>query len=299
MKWVCSLSFFLFISAGFYAQDSLKAVKRIRINDIGAQLNLFTGAQNYTDLTDFRAMAPQSILLKDDFSRYKSHTGQSMFSDISSDPVLSIVAGFKFSNKSKTGYRKNIRLKAGFTLYNQQVLAEYNYTQTKPYDVLTSSATGNVVTLDSVIYKSYNMTYSSHQIRLDVAFLWSTNQDKHRMAFYTGLGISAGISFNSTTSVNYGSYSQLKISGQGEQYTNYAHGTGTYTNEEFKNKNDYGIAVYIPLGADLILGRKRRFWRNAHVYYEIKPCYNALKVPGIRDFGSLGILHGWGLRFTI
>lgn len=294
---LCTLLFSLYTIS---AQDSLKSVKAIRINDVGLQINLFSSSENYTFLDDFRALAPQSALLKNELTEYSPQSNTNVFSTISSNPVLSVFAGFKFSNKEKNAYRKHIRFNTGLTLFNQQVSGYYNYTKTKPYDVLTSGTTGNTVRLDSVINKSYSMMYSSSQLRLDVSFLWSTSQEKRRIAFYTGLGISAGMSFNSSTSINYSTYSQVRLNTQGEQYSSYSQESGSYTGEVFKsNKKDYGLAVYIPLGADLVLGKTRRFWKNTHVYYDIKPCYNALKIPGIRDFGSIGILHGWGLRFTV
>jgi hypothetical protein len=293
---LCSFLLTAFISS---AQDSLKRLKAIRINDIGAQIQLFSSSQTYTHFDDFRAIVPQSVLLKNDLTSYTPQGNGTLFMNVNATPVLSLFAGFKFSNKEKTGYRKHIRLNTGLTLFNQQVIGSYNDTRTRFYDQLTSGVTGNTITLDSVTMKSFTAIYSSSQVRLDVCFLWSSNQDKRRIAVYTGLGVSGGMSFQSTTSINYGTYSQLKISSLDEQYPNYVQGTSTFTSEEFKTGKDYGVAVYIPLGADLVLGKKRRFWKNTHLYYEVKPCYNALRIPGVRDFGSIGILHGWGLRFTV
>lgn len=292
MKNPVFLSFIILLCAGYSsAQDSLKPIKRIRINDIGAQLSAINVPYAPISLAEFRDIYPESTLLKTDLSAYS----EQRFQGFSFDPGISFFAGanFRFANKDKSAYRKNIRLRAGLAVNSFKLYSLCQQETTKPFDSIQPS-----IVLDSLIQRNYYMGYSGNQLRADVSFLWSTSQEKRKLALYTGLGISAGISLQSRNTVTYSVYRDLVIRDRGTSYVDRS-GEINVVSEQRPAAKNYSFSAYIPLGADLQLGKVRKFWTRTHLYYELRPFYNVLMVDGSKTFTNLGIQHGWGLRFKI
>lgn len=286
------LIFSLFFSAyAVHAQDSLKPVKKIRVNDVCAQLSIANELNMLTNIDEFRKMFPGSELMKADLSLYTHETRPS--STLNTGLVFFAGTSFKFANKTKTAYRKNVRLRAGISFNSFELYAQYRKVTIKPFDSIYPS-----IAIDSINQRDYSLGYNGKQIRADISFLWSSNQEKRRLSVYTGLGASGGISLLSTGFVSYNVYRDLQFRDK-EPMNAYNARTTETTFETFKGVSSYGFSAYVPLGADLRLGKTRNFWKRAHIYYELKPMCSLLIIPGTKTFSNFGIQHGWGLRFTV
>ena len=242
-------------------------------------------------LSNFQALAPQSVLLQQDLSAYQSYPvmyfnfpGQSQ----------SISVGLKMAKLP------NATLRLGLMHTNQgnALAVGGSYTETFRIDTLTSSQSGEQFFVDSFSTHSYNASYSQEQLRLDASLLFRYNADK-RWSFYGGIGANFGLSYNGQTSVN--QYVSPYGSGYGYGYNlfNDMVHNGTHTQETFENKGGFGFGVYAPLGVDFQVGKKRDFWMPIHLYMELRPGFNVNQIAGLGTSFSAGNFSNVGLRFQM
>jgi hypothetical protein len=165
-----------------------------------------------------------------------------------------------------------------------------SYSQTFPYDTLTSSQTGEQIFIDSNNTKYYNMNHSNQQIRLDGAMIFRMFPDK-RWSLHTGLGASIGMSYQSSTEISFWESSSVS---SGDYYY-----SQNVQRESYKNKNALGASLYIPFGVDFGIGKKREFWMPFHVYAETRPSLNINSINGIGASFSPGMSSAVGLRVKL
>lgn len=201
-------------------------------------------------------------------------------------------------NKEKSEYKSNPKLRVGLSYVNGNSLNNYyNTTDRKPYDTLTSSQTGSTILIDSVNSKSYYMDYNFEQIRLDASLIFSTNQ-KSRWSVYTGFGISAGLSLNSNSNISY--YESKGIETNDQRIGIPSLNNNNFQNSEretFRNKINFGIMAYVPIGIDFRIAKKNEFWKRAHLFYELRPGINFTSIPELRTIGSASLQSGFGVKF--
>src|SRR5690606_33840629 len=134
-----------------------------------------------------------------------------------------------------------------------------------PYDTLTSSQTGQVVYIDSVYTQNYSMDYVSEQLRLDGSVIFRTNPEG-RWSLYAGIGFTVGLSVNATTEIYYSKYGRIETrypNGQtSHSYQYYYPGSYISKTETFRNKTNFSVSPYIPMGVDFRIGKKREFWKR-------------------------------------
>ena len=280
------------------AQDQqIKNVKRISINDIYIRMGSFIESNNDGSLTDFKILAQQSILLNDDFSQnnISSKLG------ISGSPVFSIMLGIKFSDKQKTTYKSNPLLRLGLSYFSGPNLSKtISVNNHNAYDTLTSSQTGQSIYIDSVTSKDYFMKYSSDQIRFDGSLIFRSNAES-RLSLFIGLGFTAGFSFNANTDIKYSKYEYIETPYSNTNQYN-LHSTYSDTkiiNENFINKTNIGGSVYVPMGIDFRIGRKSGFWKQIHLFYEIRTGINFTSIPELRTIKYANLQYGLGMRYSM
>lgn len=273
-------------------------VKRIKINEYSVQTGLFGGSPANTTLADFNILAPNSVLLNSNIipepNTYYPYNYASR-----PNSMFSAMLGFQFSDKQKTKYNKNIQLRVGITYFHNSVLSGGLFnTERKTFDTLTSSQTGTLTFIDSVITKSLNMNYSSEQVRLDGALIFRTNPDA-RFSLYSGIGISAGFSFNAKTTIRYSIDYRIenRIPNEYIQHMNSFDGSSEI--EVITNKNNFGFSAYIPLGINLKLGHKTEFWKKVNLFYEIRPSINITYIPELRTVTNSFVQFGGGFRILL
>lgn len=273
-------------------------VKRIKINEYSIQTGLFGGSPANSSLADFYILAPNSVLLNSNLipepNTYYPHHYASR-----PNTMFSAMLGFQFSDKQKTKYNKNIQLRVGITYSHNSVLSGGLFnTERKTFDTLTSSQTGASTYLDSVITKSLNMNYSSEQLRLDGALIFSTNTDA-RFSLFSGIGLTAGFSFNSKTTIKYNTHYQIENRVPNDYTRHIDSFSGSSETEVISNKNNFGFSAYIPLGVNVKLGYKTEFWKKVNLFYEIRPSINITYIPELRTVTNSFVHFGGGFKILL
>jgi len=280
----------------FGQEEQPKTIKRINVQDIYIQTGLFSERNTNGTLTDFKSLAPQSVILNSNMTDFSPSGGFSLTSNM----MFSVMLGLQFSDKQKANYRANPLLRLGISYFSGTTLTGGLYKEDrKPYDTLTSAQTGQTVYIDSVNTKNYSMNYSSEQLRFDGSVIFRTNS-KARWSIFTGLGITAGLSINANTDIYYSNSGRAETrypNGNTSYSYGYA-GSGNYKTEKFRNKNNFGASIYIPMGVDFRIGKKREFWKRTHLFYELRPGINITSIPELRAITNASVQHGLGLRVS-
>lgn len=276
-----------------------KTVKRIHINEYFVQTGGVAGAYSKGSLNDFIILAPNSVLLNSNLIPSPQTDGPIFHQHNNYNSMFSVMLGFQFSDKQKTKYKNNIQLRLGITYSSNSTLAGGMYnTETKTFDTLTSSQTSQQIYVDSVITKSLGMNYNSDQLRLDGALIFRTNPEA-RWSLFSGIGLTAGVSFNAKTKIYYNK--QIVIQNHRPNENRYfINSVDNYSvTEEFTNKNNFGFSAYIPLGIDFRIGKKNNFWKRTHIFYELRPSINVTYIPELRTVMNTYVQHGIGIKISM
>lgn len=247
------------------AQQSDERQSPLRIGSmsvsIGGSTNLVTSLQ----LNDFRLLAPQSELLHNDLTDFEiveNYLGSSNF-------VFSAMMGIDFLNKKTNSYGSGPQLRIGFNyLSNGNPAYHLSRSDRTRLDTLESSQSGNMLFTDSIHEQEYNMNYKYDQIQIDLSFIYRT-QTKSLLSLYAGLGVSAGLSLMSSTEIDY--YSHNYTSNHGMESDNFYRSRNSPRQERFENSATFSMLAYIPIGAELRMGRERALWNQLYLFTELRP----------------------------
>lgn len=261
--------------------------QKIKISEIHISNGTGFGGQINGSIDDFKILAPNSSILAMDFSQYYPQgfpTYQTRGMNMSSSYSLQL--GLQCAKMPKVTYRVGIT-----HVSNAGTLSAHGaYSQSFPYDTLTSSQTGEQTFIDSSSSKYYHMNHSNQQIRLDGAMIFRMFPEK-RWSIHTGLGASIGMSYQSNTEISY--WESYSVSSGNYYYSQNGE------RESFKNKNSIGASLYIPFGVDFGIGKKREFWMPFHLYVETRPSLNINSINGIGTSFSPGMSSAVGLRVKL
>lgn len=296
MKTINLLTSVVFVTFSFisFAQNT-NNVKRVSFDDFYLHFGPSFERIQKGSLEDFNTMAPNSELLKNEFDSFSQSQGHS----ISGNAALSVMVGLKFSNKDKKDYRSNPILRLGFSYSSSDHISNSYWKENRfPYDTLTSSQTGQQTFIDSVQMESYNMDYTSEQLRFNAALIFRTNPEA-RWSLYSGVGATVGVSINSKTRVHYHSHFIDETFDHNFNYPQIQNNNNEERiSEEYKNQMNYGFSAYVPFGVDLRLGNKKEFWKRTHLFYELKPEINMVTIPELYTTTNTRVTHGLGVRVT-
>lgn len=274
--------------------EESKANRKIKITDVFIQSGFFTEKGGTGTLTDFQTLAPNSVLLNNDFTGYTSGNGFT----INTTSIFTFQLGIKFSDKEKSKYNFNPLLKMGITYFSPNSLGTYYFKdEITRGDTLTSSS-GQIIYIDTFTTKNYWMSYNSDQIRLDASLLFRTNEET-RWSFYTGMGFTAGFSFNSQTYISHGEETHTNIdntSTNADHSDNLSFRVGQ--SETIKNKSNFGASFFLPIGFDFRIGKNNEFWKHVHLYYDLRPGLNITSIPELGTYANVGIQQGLGFRYS-
>jgi hypothetical protein len=59
-----------------------------------------------------------------------------------------------------------------------------------------------------------------------------------------------------------------------------------------------GGSIYLPMGIDFRIGKNRPFWKQTHLFYELKPSMNLTAIQNSSTLITGVFQHGLGLRVT-
>ena len=272
----------LAISGSVFSQNI--KINEFHVSSGTASMNMPEGS-----LEDFKILAPNSVILTKDFSLFN----QSNWSPLgyrygmNQSSMYSVQLGLQCAKMPKATFRVGITHLSNYGL----LTAGGGYSISAPFDTLTSSQTGQQTILDTSYTKSYDLNYSNQQLRLDGAVIFRMFPDK-RWSLHAGLGASFGYSYRANTNIRYSEYSSTSY------ISSYS---GSYTSEQetFKNKNSLGASLYIPLGIDFGIGKKRSFWMPFHLYLETRPSLNINSISNLGTSFIPGMSSALGLRIKI
>lgn len=291
------LSVLTFPIAIFGQAGQPTTMKRFKINEIYFQLGFFSERNAIGTLTDFQSLAPQSILLDNNFAGYSSSNGLSL----RTNSMFSVMLGIQFNDKENKTHKTNPLLRLGVSYFSGTTLKEYFHKEDrKTYDTLTNAQTGQTIYFDSVTTKSSGMNYSSEQLRVDASLIFRTNPEL-RWSLFTGIGITTGISINVYTEINFSQSDWTESrypNGNGSSSFYSAYSGGDLKKEIVKNKMNSGLSTYIPMGIDFRIGKKIEFWKRTHLFYELRPSINMTSIPELRTVTNAAIQQGLGLKVS-
>ena len=275
----------LFLSVSAFSQHV--KISEINISSGSGNAGKFDGT-----LDNFKILAPNSSILTKDFSQFHPE-GFPMFMPrgMNQSSYYSLQLGLQCEKMPRATFRVGITHVSNWGALSTSGF----YSESGHYDTLVSTQTGSLTIIDTTRSKSYNMNYYNQQIRLDGAMIFRMFGEK-RWSLQAGLGASIGMSYMARTELHYSEYTSGNY--------NYSSNTIPQTNnveinESFKNKNALGASLYIPLGFDFGLGKKRDFWMPFHLYAEMRPSLNIQSISGIGTSFSPGMNSAVGLRVKI
>jgi len=192
------------------------------------------------------------------------------------------------------GFRKESRLnpliRAGISYkrLNSQVFGRYQELR-GPYDTLVSSQTGQQYYVDTIRMRSVSAFWGADVLALDGSFMLQTDLTR-RWSFYGGIGLQAGILFNQELQLTrMETFNETGLTYEMEvelEQRNYRMTTG------------FSGTVYLPLGIDFRVGKKRPLWQQVHLVYELRPSLSFQRMSAV-SVVSPGITQHFGLRITI
>jgi len=295
MKRTITLIALLALSAASGAQQP-GSLDRIQFTDFFTFWSTSLQSPVNGTVDEFRALASQSTLLDRDFQGFSSFPGYT--SDLSQ--AFTGMVGFRLANHDRSAYHSNPVFRAGIGYYAQTLMTNQLYRkQTKPWDTIYSAQTGLLNYVDSVIIENYQMKYRAEQIRLDISVIFTTSPAE-RWSVYSGVGVIAGLSFNSYTEVYYDKHKTVE--------PHQANGTYIYTTsppvshdktERFTNRNGYVYSLYIPLGIDFRIGKRIDFLRQIHLVYEARAGLHVNRIPELNTYTTADILQNIGIRLAL
>lgn len=278
-----------FFSKTFLAQDQ----KRLKLSDASLQVGYMLNPVSMGNLTEFKRIAPQSNLLTQNLNGFSANN----FSGTYVNNYFTAAVGIQFLNKEKKAYKSNPLLRLGIS-YNSGTHLYNGYSRYSNgiVDTLISQQTGQMYFIDSTRIEGYSMTLSSQQLRLDASLIFRTNPEA-RWSIYGGIGFNFGAAFSTSVDIYYNSYHYTNNQLGYSYASNYSNDSSK--NEHFTNSTRIlGGSLYLPIGIDFRIGKNRPFWKQTHLFYELKPCLNLVAIQGGSTLLNGVFQHGLGVRVT-
>ncbi len=258
--------------------------------------------QSTTDLSfaDFQKLAPElnSFPSTGTLHYYTSGGGYNLFGY-----HVGANIGLQFNKYENSTRRFKPELRFGFNYSSgsNRLWAYVNNTETYRMDTISSANSVYSAYVDSVHYNNCFITQSTNQLRADASIIFRL-EPGNRFSCYGGLGVDFGATLKSTTHLRYDSNSNIKYSATDSSSSSYiTYSIPDYnawnTEKTIVNKNGFRGSIYVPLGLDFRLGRKREFLKKIHLLYELRPAISFINIPEARTFASLGMKTTMGIKY--
>jgi|GEM_PF-2999121 len=192
--------------------------------------------------------------------------------------------------------RSHATLRFGAIYQSQTTAADFwnTLSSSSTFDTLTSSATGEIFLVDSVQNSTFLVSTNLSYIGLDHSLIYQTQHK--RFNAYAGLGLSALVSVNARTQINYKS---------SVSYKDFFYATipqeqvRSAETETIKIPTSFQGRLYIPIGLDLRLGKQNNLIGNTSIHVEWRPTLLIQKLPTLStnlSFASTGLI---GLTYKL
>ena len=161
------------------------------------------------------------------------------------------------------------------------------------FDTLTSSATGETFYVDSTRSETYSFDLRNENLGFDGSVIYPTHYK--RLNFFGGVGISALYSVHSQTFI-----SHIIRTDFGQDYSNlWLQQNDVMESEAIKNKNVINMSVYVPIGIDFTLGKKRPLLAKTSLHAEFRPAFYMQQMPDSKVISSVSSSALFGLKYSI
>jgi hypothetical protein len=288
------LSFFALSTV--YAQDNDTTISCLSVNDVFILSGGSISMQPSTTIVDFQRLAPESSLLNNNFTEFNSDNERQLRGGYS----FAASIGMLIRKADKTSYRRNPLLRLGIAYFSANELsATYQHQGSFTFDTLSSQTSSTVLYVDSQITERYRMKYTTQNIRLDGSLIYRTDPLR-RWSIYAGFGLTAGLSMNDETTVDYRRSEDVIY--RSEKVNDTYNGTSNTgvdrQHESFRNESHFVGSVYIPLGIDFTVGKTREFWKQVHLVYEMRPALTYMPIPELENFVLPTTQQMFGVRIS-
>jgi len=217
-------------------------------------------------LTEFKTLAPQSVLLKQNLAGY-TQAGINSSAGVygSTVGVFSAGIGIRLSPEKIAAHKISPELRINFSYYSGDGLRN---SYSKQVDTSTTF--------------NYYMNYLTQQLRLDIAVIYGKDPNAH-FSFYGGYGASIGLVINAYTTISYSDST-----------------TSNFHSETFNDKKgSFNYALFFPLGIDLKISERRAFWNHVHFCFELRPTFSINSIPELKTTINKGLYTSLGLKFSL
>jgi hypothetical protein len=270
--------YFLFVSTALVAQEKSGCLQLSEAQVlIGSNLSLL----ETLSLSDFNTLAPGSSILAKDYTGFSSD----YYTGTYTNPSYTGLLGFTFKNKPNP----LLRLGVGYSTRTLGTGSSSRY-DSFHYDTLTSAQTGEQIFLDSTHSQNMYGGYQSTYLSLDASLIFRTKPSA-RWSIYGGIGVNVGMAFNSFVDIHFHDYHYVPNS-------DYNQSNWTHENERFNQKTHVAGTVYVPMGLDFRLGKKREFLNRLHLFVETRPSMTITTIPSLKTLVTPNITSSFGLRIV-
>jgi hypothetical protein len=267
----------LFATFQLSAQETNQDVKRFKITSFAFGFGGYSQQLPRLSVSDFKTLAPESLILSSDIGDFSSGYSSTSPGGSSFTALLEISK----RNKDKTGYSSGPIFRVGLNYLGGMGISNHiQMEQRTPYDTLYSGNSGIISYVDSVREQRYEMNYRSNHLQLDLSAIWRS-KSKSLLSVYAGVGVSAGLSVYTETTINYNDKrytSQYQT--ENESLIDSRYGSYDWDQQESTlNNQNFAIQMFMPLGVALKLGKKRELFRNLHLFTELRPGIGYYQIP--------------------
>lgn len=282
--------FFTFILAWMVVPSNAQT-PLLKPAEFSASLGMsFLGGGKTGNYDDYFRHNPSSSILKQDYSSFNNNVGS--FYQGSSNGTIS--TGFYLRNKDKSTYNENRILRLGISFGSSSSFANSYYKHdVVPYDTFTSN-NGTQYPIDSNRVENLSMSVEATHLLLDAALIFRTSNSK-RWKLFAGLGLQAGMNFNGKAMLVRTGSSYLSLP-QGGYIPNDNERSSNWTTEAKTVRQGFTSIVYIPLGIDWQTGTEKPFFRDLHIFYEMRPSLSMVQHSGFGTEVKTGLNQMIGVR---
>lgn len=165
-----------------------------------------------------------------------------------------------------------------------------------PYDTLSSSGSGTMVVLDSVVRSTYEMEHTFSRVGVEAAMIF-LKAYPGRWTLYGGAGAGLQVAFDGRVRIEHRleRSTEPDVSGAASG----ARRDVRMEREDLRTRDAIMGTVFFPLGVTYRLGKRRPFWRAMNLGYELRPGLVFGGVPEV-DPGLRGTFgFHFGLRVDL
>lgn len=289
------LPLILFITLSASAQDSTEQTGKFRIRAI--KLHPFINLQRIpkASLSESRDLASGSRLLERDLSGYEPSSGKSSYASGAVSAMIEVGRDRKDAEQRlfHSTWRLGVSLSHGTDLERS-----WSSSDRRTTDTLRSEESGERLYEDSSATRTLSFSHRSKKLRLRGAWILRLDASE-QLSFYTGAGLTAGMSFDGRTVVRDSRTGRLSYRDEdGKAYRSERLENLGGSRESSRTSPNFTTSAFIPLGGELALG-KDGFWERSHLFYEARAGWRFTRLSKGIHAQAPGIQHGLGFRFDV